>query len=148
MYTNIHNKLLESYSEILFLCDYTYCKDSTIECKKLFMLHYRLSFWDDFERILLAYCFNLDTTAKYGPYKMYGPYRFGDPVGIRTLDLLIRSQSLYPAELPSHDEEYSSPELLPLRFWQGQKESNPQPTVLETATLPVELYPYEREERT
>ncbi len=26
----------------------------------------------------------------------------GDPVGIRTLDLLIRSQSLYPAELPSH----------------------------------------------
>ena len=35
-------------------------------------------------------------------------------------------------------------ELLPLRFWQGQKESNPQPTVLETATLPVELYPYER----
>ena len=24
----------------------------------------------------------------------------GDPVGIRTLDLLIRSQSLYPAELP------------------------------------------------
>ena len=97
---------------------------------------------------LIAYCFNLDTTAKYGPYKMYGPYRFGDPVGIRTLDLLIRSQSLYPAELPSHDEEYSSPELLPLRFWQGQKESNPQPTVLETATLPVELYPYEREERT
>ena len=28
----------------------------------------------------------------------------GDPVGIRTLDLLIRSQSLYPAELPSHAE--------------------------------------------
>ena len=27
---------------------------------------------------------------------------YGDPVGIRTLDLLIRSQSLYPAELPSH----------------------------------------------
>ena len=26
----------------------------------------------------------------------------GDPVGIRTLDLLTRSQSLYPAELPSH----------------------------------------------
>ena len=34
-------------------------------------------------------------------------------------------------------------ELLPLRFWQGQKDSNPQPTVLETATLPVELYPYD-----
>ena len=30
------------------------------------------------------------------------PFFYGDPVGIRTLDLLIRSQSLYPAELPSH----------------------------------------------
>ena len=26
-------------------------------------------------------------------------------------------------------------------YWQGQKESNPQPTVLETVALPVELYP-------
>ena len=27
-------------------------------------------------------------------------------------------------------------------LWQGQKESNPQPTDLESATLPIELYPY------
>ena len=27
-------------------------------------------------------------------------------------------------------------------FWQGQKGSNPRPTVLETGTLPTELYPY------
>lgn len=27
-------------------------------------------------------------------------------------------------------------------WWQGQKESNPQPTVLETVALPIELYPY------
>ena len=26
--------------------------------------------------------------------------------------------------------------------WQGRQESNPQPTVLETATLPIELHPY------
>ena len=26
--------------------------------------------------------------------------------------------------------------------WQGQQDLNPQPTVLETATLPIELYPY------
>ena len=26
--------------------------------------------------------------------------------------------------------------------WQGQKGSNPRPTVLETAALPAELYPY------
>ena len=67
----------------------------------------------------------------------------GDPVGIRTLDLLIRSQSLYPAELPSHVEGYWPPlDSSPSVFWQGQKESNPQPMVLETTTLPVELYPY------
>ena len=28
-----------------------------------------------------------------------------------------------------------------LCFWQGQKGSNPRPTVLETGTLPTELYP-------
>ena len=33
----------------------------------------------------------------------------GDPVGIRTLDLLIRSQSLYPAELPSHKVIFRRP---------------------------------------
>ena len=27
-------------------------------------------------------------------------------------------------------------------FWQGQKDSNPRPAVLETAALPAELYPY------
>src|SRR5437773_9112269 len=29
-----------------------------------------------------------------------------------------------------------------LRVWQGGRDSNPQPTVLETATLPIELPPY------
>src|ERR1051325_5262759 len=28
--------------------------------------------------------------------------------------------------------------------WQGGRDSNPQPTVLETATLPIELPPYSR----
>ena len=32
--------------------------------------------------------------------------------------------------------------LRALFVWQGQKDLNPQPTVLETATLPIELYPY------
>ena len=59
-------------------------------------------------------------------------FTFGDPGRIRTCDLLIRSQTLYPAELRSHKVEN----------WQGQKDLNPQPTVLETATLPIELYPY------
>lgn len=38
---------------------------------------------------------------KNSSYKLHELFH-GDPVGIRTLDLLIRSQSLYPAELPSH----------------------------------------------
>ena len=27
-------------------------------------------------------------------------------------------------------------------FWQGHKDLNPEPTVLETVALPIELYPY------
>ena len=49
---------------------------------------------------------NIVVPLQKPPHEMYGGF-FGDPVGIRTLDLLIRSQSLYPAELPSHDEKYS-----------------------------------------
>ena len=30
-----------------------------------------------------------------------------------------------------------------LKRWQGQRESNPQPSVLETDALPIELYPYQ-----
>ncbi len=30
---------------------------------------------------------------------------------------------------------------IPISFWQGQKDSNPRPLVLETSTLPTELYP-------
>ena len=29
-----------------------------------------------------------------------------------------------------------------LQKWQGHKDLNPEPTVLETAALPIELYPY------
>ena len=31
---------------------------------------------------------------------------------------------------------------LKVAFWQGRQESNPQPAVLETAALPIELRPY------
>jgi hypothetical protein len=29
-----------------------------------------------------------------------------------------------------------------LREWQGRRDSNPQPLVLETSALPIELHPY------
>ena len=44
---------------------------------------------------------------------------------------------LYPA--------YTNEKIQAVRlgfFWQGQEDSNPRPTVLETGTLPAELYPY------
>ena len=34
---------------------------------------------------------------------MVSPLLFGTPEGTRTPDLLIRSQSLYPTELPAHN---------------------------------------------
>ena len=37
-------------------------------------------------------------------------------------------------------ENFDRPESL--RKWQGQKDLNPRPTVLETVALPTELYPY------
>ena len=47
------------------------------------------------------------------------------------------------ANRPLQPLEYHSV-LYPYEIiWQGQKDLNPQPTVLETATLPIELYPYE-----
>ena len=52
------------------------------------------------KRMLKSASFDADPNIYYRTF-------FCDPVGVRTLDLLIRSQSLYPAELPSHDEEYS-----------------------------------------
>ena len=52
----------------------------------------------------------------------------------------------------SHPHSISSPPFTPARQprscfaasegWHGRRESNPQPTVLETATLPIELLPY------
>ena len=67
---------------------------------------------------------------------MYGGF-FGDPVGIRTLDLLIRSQSLYPAELPSHDEEYSRNGTSTPPFLAGAEGIEPSSAVLETDVLPL-----------
>ena len=32
--------------------------------------------------------------------------------------------------------------LITVLSWQGHKDLNPEPTVLETAALPIELYPY------
>ena len=55
-------------------------------------------------------------------------FQAGDPREIRTPDTLIRSQVLYPAELLGH-------------IWQGQRDSNPQPTVLETVALSIALCP-------
>ena len=48
-----------------------------------------------------------------------------------------------------HAKSYENKEKTPwflnkntVLIWQGQKDMNPEPTVLETAALPIELYPY------
>ena len=41
----------------------------------------------------------------------------------------------------SKENSQQSEQLLAIR-WQGHKDLNPEPTVLETAALPIELYPY------
>lgn len=40
-----------------------------------------------------------------------------------------------------HNQNKSTVHRTVLLFWQGQEDSNPRPTVLETGTLPAELYP-------
>ena len=40
------------------------------------------------------------------------------------------------------DEKDSDCITIRVFFWQGHKDLNPEPTVLETAALPIELYPY------
>jgi hypothetical protein len=37
---------------------------------------------------------------------------------------------------------YRSYAIAATRRWQGRRESNPQPAVLETAALPIELLPF------
>ena len=39
-------------------------------------------------------------------------------------------------------EEKIKAEVKTSAFWQGRKDSNPRPMVLETSTLPTELHPY------
>ena len=54
-------------------------------------------------------------------------------------DVLLRSTTR--AELPTYRNQNKKPPKATFLFWQGQKDSNPRPMVLETSTLPTELYP-------
>ena len=57
---------------------------------------------------------------------------FGAPEGTRTPDLLVRSQSLYPTELPA-------------RIWSGWRGSNSLPPPWQGGALPDELHPQMQE---
>ncbi len=46
------------------------------------------------------------------------------------------------ARVPKTKENTQQSKRLLSVFWQGHKDLNPEPTVLETAALPIELYPY------
>ena len=52
-----------------------------------------------------------------------------------------------PSSPPTHAQNNKRAEAYATTlslFWQGQKDLNPRPMVLETSTLPTELYPYKR----
>ena len=46
-----------------------------------------------------------------------------------------------PFQVRAQNQKSPTPNGVGL-FWQGHKDLNPEPTVLETAALPIELYPY------
>ena len=50
--------------------------------------------------------------------KKFGFALFGTPEGTRTPDLLVRSQSLYPTELPAHNAK--APKYISTSFWKLQ----------------------------
>ena len=66
---------------------------------------------------------------------------FGALSGIRTLDLLIKSQLLLPAELRAHiSGYYGRPrrvERLDFHYWSWRQESNLQPADYKSAALPL-----------
>ena len=48
----------------------------------------------------------------------------------------------HPHHHKRHDKYEKAPAKAGAFLWQGHKDLNPEPTVLETAALPIELYPY------
>ena len=49
---------------------------------------------------------------------------------------------IFKSSAPTQKIGNSQEKLVNSQFWQGHKDLNPEPTVLETAALPIELYPY------
>ena len=74
----------------------------------------------------------------------------------RIFPVLLHHRSAHPAfslfpvpiRISKEPQTGKNPERCRIRdFWQGHKDLNPEPTVLETAALPIELYPYMQEGR-
>ena len=53
----------------------------------------------------------------------------------------VRRRTATVSHVSHHNQNKSTVHRTVLLFWQGQEDSNPRPTVLETGTLPAELYP-------
>ena len=60
----------------------------------------------------------------------------------RLLRYIITAVSYTHLRAHETPEQNRQPSCEDCRFWQGHKDLNPEPTVLETAALPIELYPY------
>ena len=69
-------------------------------------------------------------STKLSHFPIYGALE-----GIRTPDLLVRSQTLYPAELRAHDPFNRSN----IKNWWLQRESNQRHEDFQSSALPTEL---------
>ena len=66
--------------------------------------------------------------------------RYGALEGIRTPDLLVRSQTLYPAELRAHDPTNTRSTFVSFKLWWLQRESNQRHEDFQSSALPTELW--------
>ena len=71
---------------------------------------------------------------------LYSPPKL--PVGQYNLRSKYNWRSQYNSQKANIAEKDSDCDTIRVFFWQGHKDLNPEPTVLETAALPIELYPY------
>ena len=56
--------------------------------------------------------------------------------------LALHFPNFFSQKASKNEENSQQLEQLLAICWQGHKDLNPEPTVLETAALPIELYPY------
>ena len=111
-----------------------WCGWSFKECGNFPMGSNQWAVADDIDDLVLAAFFDYFclVTSKWRP----NGWHYTEIDGTKSKTLTVpskRKKSSKPLEIQAFQR---------LLFWQGRKDSNPRPMVLETSTLPTELHPY------